>query len=177
MHISLRKQRFTGTGQNRLPIRKKSIWFLSSFQVYIISLILVWCGIGLGQSQVPKIQFIDNASTVNCCVSWERNTEPDLAGYRLRIFGVPGIDTTYTVQDTCCRFLLHRDFQNDTLLANVVAIDNAGNESEPSETAWFIPRILAVDMQMDDKRRIDIDDLREYIKQYDMFFGKSSWGK
>lgn len=100
-----------------------------------------------------------------------------MAGYRLRVFGVAGIDTTYFVADTCCRFLLSKEFENDTLRAYVTAVDNAGNESGPSEDVWFVPKLLNIDLSMDDKRRIDVDDLRAFLKDYNLFFGTSSWGK
>lgn len=100
-----------------------------------------------------------------------------MAGYKLRVFGVSGLDTTYFVADTCCRFLISKNFKNDTLKAYIKSVDIAGNESDPSETVWFIPKLLAIDLLLDDNRRLDVDDLRAFLKQYNEFFGKSSWGK
>jgi chitin-binding protein len=67
-------------------------------------------------------------------LSWEENAEPDLAGYRLRR-SQPGVEPAL-IQDALITTPSYRDqgvARVATYLYAVTAVDNAGNESTPSD--------------------------------------------
>jgi len=61
-------------------------------------------------------------------VSWDANSEPDLAGYRVYVNGVVVGETTDTT------FPLPANSEGDVW---VTAVDTSGNESDPSNTVNF----------------------------------------
>ena len=108
-------------------------------QIVSVSLVIVLgpCGLclGLAEAQTPPV-FVQQA----CTVTWNANTEPDLAGYR--IFAVKGAVSNPIVtvpvgpapQTTCAALGVTTDGQ---WTLNLIAFDTANNASQPPTVASF----------------------------------------
>lgn len=109
-------------------------------------------------------------------VTWDRNQEVDMKGYHV-YWGAEHRNYNYFtfVVDTVVQIFLNDSLKTDSVFVSVTAIDSANNESGFSKEIVFIPEVLNINLFYDENRRIDIQDLREFLNKYRAHVGKTSW--
>lgn len=143
------------------------------FQVYIISVIMVCVFAKTANSQAIRT-IAPGETTVT--IAWQPNPEPDLDHY---VIYIAREDTQYSTPtpDTLVQAIFPRAWQDDSLFCFVTAVDTAGNESQPSEKIVFVPAVIALDFKKDKNCRVDVEDLRVFLKNYNYHFGQTIWKK
>lgn len=105
-------------------------------------------------------------------LTWDRNSEPDVAYYEVST--ADGV--VFQTADTVCVVILHAAAHEgaalpDSIGVNVRAVDWSGNKSDMTYRVGFWPQ-LRVDFAPDNLNRIDGEDLRRFLILWREQFGK-----
>lgn len=126
----------------------------------------------------PTYIFSTKSLVTHACICWDANIEEDLSHYKLYLGHQHDLfDTTVTTVDTFLIVFFSDSLKYDSLFCWVTAFDEAGNESEPSDVITFVPVIVSLDLYNDNNHRIDVHDLRTWLKLYRKFGHKSTFHK
>jgi hypothetical protein len=126
--------------------------------------------VGLGQVRFEK------ADVKVFRVVWDRVAEADVKEYR--VYSGPHsrqYDKSEVTADTFMTILVARALLEDSIFMAVTALDSNGNESAFSEEVAGVPAVIDLDYANDSLRRIDVNDLRQFVREYRLKFGKTSY--
>lgn len=107
-------------------------YVLTAFMLFFLQVF----GLALVQL-IPALAFAQGTQTIETCnaITWDANTEPDLAGYNVFFGKVGEAQTSVTVNAPATSLPCDQTtiVEGASYRANVLAFDQSGNESAPTD--------------------------------------------
>ena len=107
-------------------------------------------------------------------MSWNKNPEHNIDHYKLIVY-YDNDSVIYLCKDTVVNVFIPKSNRDDSVSCVVYAVNDKGLISGPSIKIGFIPAVLEMDYVDDSNHRIDIEDLREFLRLYRRYYAKTIW--
>lgn len=149
----------------------------SHLNKFLLFFIFSFTGCNVFSQNAGNIEFVSVSPRQDgIIVTWNSNIEPDLSSYTVCVTSIKGIMYDFcNIKDTIIQIFIPDSIAGDSVFINIYAVDTASNVSGPSRTIGLIPDVLYLNYHHDNNNRIDVEDLRGFLRLYRRYFGKTIW--